>query len=131
MLCVNLPALHPVPCDGAHQNLRNLLRSAVQRVAQVGQGQARRGLARNPPAGGGAALCKKLPGGVVVRVRYAGMTQRRQPRCGRERVRPVLSMATKTNTASVTLRQSLDSGSSLHTSISRRTELRPTSTVWV
>src|ERR1700712_3697597 len=39
-----------------------------------------------------------------------------QRRAGTERVRPLPSMATKTNTASVTLRHSLDRGSSLHTS---------------
>ena len=60
--------------------------------------------------------------------RLAGQPQRRG---GTERVRPLPSMATKTNTASVTLRHSLDSGSSLQTSTSMRIELRPTSNVWV
>ena len=57
----------------------------------------------------------------------AGKAQRR----GTERVRPLPSMATKTNTASVTLRHSLDSGSSLHTSTIIWIELRPISRVWV
>src|ERR1700712_4018122 len=52
-------------------------------------------------------------------------------RGGTERVRPLPSMATNTNTASVTLRHSLDSGSSLHTSTIIWIELRPISRVWV
>ena len=46
---------------------------------------------------------------------------------GTARVRPLPSMATNTNTVSVTLRHSLDSGSSLHTSTIIWIELRPIS----
>ncbi len=58
-------------------------------------------------------------------------TARVAQRRGTERVRPLPSMATKTNAASVTLRHSLDNGSSLHTSTIIWIELRPISRVWV
>jgi len=44
---------------------------------------------------------------------------------------PLLSMATNTSMASVTLRHSLECSSSLHTSTRILIELRPISSAWV